>query len=147
MRGISYVIADRLSPTRRTGLLSCRARSRPGHAASCTKTAPRSPIPTGSAPESRPTVPSFLKSRANPIERGRSARRQGRGPARQCLPSVNVTVRHQALQLDDDTVPVRDVRSVFHTAGPEMAGNTLPAIINLLDADGAVPVTLRRARD
>ena len=33
---------------------------------------------------------------------------------------------------------VRDVHSVFFSAGPQMAGRTLPAMGNLLDADGAV---------
>jgi len=33
---------------------------------------------------------------------------------------------------------VRDVRSVFFSAGPTMAGSILPAMPNLLDADGAV---------
>ena len=51
---------------------------------------------------------------------------------------ANTAARHQALQLDDRTGPVRDVRSVFLSAGPEMAGSLLPAIVNLLDADGAV---------
>ena len=52
---------------------------------------------------------------------------------------------------------VRDVRSVFFSAGPPMAGRTLPAMGNLLDADGAVsparaaapaeaPTRMRRTR-
>ena len=35
-------------------------------------------------------------------------------------------------------VSVRDFRSVFFSAGPTMAGSILPAMANLLDADGAV---------
>ena len=46
---------------------------------------------------------------------------------------------------------VRDVRSVFFSDGPTMAGSILPAMANLLDADGAVsppgPQRQRRTRE
>ena len=61
---------------------------------------------------------------------------------------AETAVHHLAHQLDDSASI--DRRSVFLSAGHKMAGSLLPAIVNLLDADGAVssagPQCQRKAR-
>ena len=92
------LIADRLFPHPADRLL-CRAVPDPahplppdlrlgrrGHSAGCKKRGRLSTrSPQDPRPESRPTVPWFPKTRAKHRTR-RSARRQGRDPAPQCLP-------------------------------------------------------------
>ena len=56
----------------------------------------------------------------------------------QVLVIADTVALHRALQLDDNTVPVREARSLVLPAGPEMAGSLLSAIVNLPAADGAV---------
>jgi len=56
---------------------------------------------------------------------------------RQAL-TINAANVHQALQLDDDAFGVRHDRHALFPAGPFMAGSSLRAMNNILDADGAV---------
>ena len=50
---------------------------------------------------------------------------------------AKTSVHQQAQQFDVSTVPIRNVRSLHLSARPKTAGSLLPAVVNLLSADGA----------
>ncbi len=107
---------------------------RRGHSARCPKTAPPEPDPVGirlrNAPESALV---FQCTTQVPNEATLRAIRTT-ATAAQVLVIVDRAVLHRALQLDDGTVPVREVRSLSLPAGPEMAGSIPPAVVNLCAA-------------
>ena len=94
-------------------------------------------FPRRPPPKRAPQCPHSPKRGPN-IERGRSARRRSGDPAPRGVLMANSAVVLRAHQIDDNAPADRDHRSVFLSAGPEMAGSALPDIGNLLDADGTV---------
>ena len=127
---------DRRLPARNTSTIFRLGRRR-GHSAGRKKKAASDLNPVGSAPRTRYGRLVSERTTQMSYEAALGAA-SGAIPRLSALGHAGTAVHHEAHRLGDSTVAVHDVRSVFLPAGPKMAGSTLPAMVNLLDADGAV---------